>query len=480
MNWAQWWQYMMNRGGALGPASVFLWALLILSPSFSMAAAGPEVLRVRHFTGPDYTRVVLDLSRPCSYEIREIVDPGRLAINIRLGSFRLDGSIPVGDGLIKRIRQNPGEGRAQVVLDLDSPYTFKSFSLPAADGRPDRVVIDVFRAKGKKAVQVATRSPSHPATVEPVKPEIPRVEPRSFPDLSTSRASRPFTVVIDPGHGGLDPGAIRGDVQEKDVVLAVSLEMSRLINKLPGYKAVLTRKTDHYPSLGKRVEMARANQGDLFLSIHCNTHKKKSVSGMEVYFLSLQGATDREARELADKENAADMVGLDSAQHRDDLVMNILMDLKMSQVLHESSRLADHLLASAKRDGTVGSRKSKQARFQVLRNLAMPSALVEMAYLSNRNDLKVLKSREGQQKMAALLVEGILAWQRDQGALALMGRNLPESWTRQYAVRQGDSLWDLARRHGTTVNEIERRNQLRSRSIMVGQVLSLPDGVPER
>jgi N-acetylmuramoyl-L-alanine amidase len=256
--------------------------------------------------------------------------------------------------------------------------------------------------------------------------------------------------------------------------------MAQLINKLPGYKAVLTRTTDHYPSLGKRVAMARQNEGDLFLSIHCNTHRKKSVAGMEVYFLSLQGATDREASELADKENAADMVGLDTRHKHDDLVMNILMDLKMSRVLHESSRLADHLLAAADRDGSVKSRKSKQARFQVLRNLAMPSALVEVAYLSNKNDLKVLSSDLGRRKIAASLVEGILAWQRDQEALALLGRVLPESWTRKYAVRRGDSLWDLARRHGTTVVEIERRNKLRSRSIMVGQVLNLPDGVPER
>jgi N-acetylmuramoyl-L-alanine amidase len=469
----------LDRGGAWAPAAVFLLLILLSATARPAAAAGPEVLRIRHFTGPDYTRVVLDLSRPCSYEVREIKEPRRLAINVRYGSFRLDGSIPVGDGLVKRIRQNPGPERAQVVIDLDRAFTFKSFSLPAADGRPDRVVVDVFRSAEQPPAQ-----PVHGGTATRRQETVPPRDHDLLPGGGGRvKAGRPFTVIIDPGHGGLDPGAIRGkgknQIQEKDVVLDVSREVARIINGLPGYRAVLTRNTDYYPSLARRVEIAREKEGDLFISVHCNTHRKKSVSGMEVYFLSLQGATDREARELADKENAADLVGLDSRQQHDDMVMNILMDLKMSQVLHESSRLADHLLESAGRSGVIQSRKSKQARFQVLRNLAMPSALVEIAYLSNPEDRKVLESADGRQVIAESMVEGILAWQRDHMALALLGRQVPAAWTRQYSVRRGDSLWDIARRHNTTVVEITRRNNLNSRSIMVGQVLRLPEGVQE-
>ena len=150
MNWPATGRRTDFRGGNRVPAAVFLLlvgALLLALPE-SSRASGPEVLRIRHFTGPDYTRVVLDLSRPCYYEVREIKDPRRLAVNVRAGHFRLDGSIPVGDGLVKRIRSNSGPDRAQVVIDLDSEFTFKSFSLPAADGRPDRVVVDVFRTSG--------------------------------------------------------------------------------------------------------------------------------------------------------------------------------------------------------------------------------------------------------------------------------------------------------------------------------------------
>jgi N-acetylmuramoyl-L-alanine amidase len=231
--------------------------------------------------------------------------------------------------------------------------------------------------------------------------------------------------------------------------------------------------------LWQRVDFARRKEGDLFISIHCNTHPRAAVSGMEVYFLSLQGATDREARELADKENAAQLVGLDPASHQDDLVMDILMDLRMSQVLHQSAGLSERLVTAAKASSVIGGRKVKQAGFQVLKSLAMPSALVEVAYLSNSGDRKLLADKSNRRKIAMVLVEGILDWRRDQQeGWQLAGTPaaaVAPSWTREYKVLRGDNLWRLAQRHGTTVNEISRRNNLENRSILVGQLLKLPE-----
>jgi len=270
------------------------------------------------------------------------------------------------------------------------------------------------------------------------------------------------------------------------VVLDISLEMARLINALPGYRADLTRTGDYGLELWQRVEFARRKEGDLFISVHCNSHPRSSVSGMEVYFLSLQGATDREARELADKENAAQLVGLDPDSRPDDLVMDILMDLRMSQVLHQSANLSDRMVQAAKSSGVIGGRKVKQAGFQVLKSLAMPSALVEVAYLSNGGDRKLLADPNQRRRIARIMVEGILDWRRDQAEPVLMasapnrtGAGRDPSWTREYKVRQGDNLWRLAQRHGTTVNEISRRNQLADRSILVGQLLKLPEVQPK-
>jgi len=443
------------------------------SATAAFAASGPDIVRIRFFTAPDHTRVVLDLSGPGSFEVRRIGDPDRIAVNVPHAGFTGEGSIAVGDGLVRRIRRNPGTNRAQVVLDLDHQAEFRSFSLPAAGGRPDRIVLDVMRP-GSGAVK-NTGSGAIP-------------DPVSRPAIVLAPAPRPYLVIIDPGHGGLDPGASRKGLKEKDIVLDISREMARLINALPGYSAQLTRNGDYGLELWQRVDFARRKEGDLFISVHCNTHPRTAVSGMEVYFLSLQGATDREARELADKENAAQLVGLDPASRPDDLVMDILMDLRMSQVLHQSAGLSERLVTAAKSSSVMGGRKVKQAGFHVLKSLAMPSALVEVAYLSNPGDRKLLADRSSRRKIAMVLVEGILDWRRDQqdrwqiaGTPAKVRTPAEEVslWTREYKVRRGDNLYRLALRHGTTVNEISRQNNLENRSILVGQLLRLPEVQPD-
>ncbi|MBE0565401.1 MAG: N-acetylmuramoyl-L-alanine amidase, partial [Krumholzibacteria bacterium] len=420
-------------------------------PAPATAAVGPVVLGIRHSSTPERTRVVLDLDRSASFEVRQVGEPYRLAVNLPGGSFGRAAALRVGDGLVRSVRCNAGASRAQVVLDLEQEADFRSFSLPAADGRPDRIVIDVLRgapaaAGDRPAVAAAAALP----------------------------ALRPFTVVLDPGHGGDDPGAIRDGLREKDVVLDVALEAARLIDALPGYRAVLTRRDDSYPSLARRVGIAAEADGDVFLSIHCNTHRRSEVAGMEVYFLSLQGATDREAQELANQENARQLVGLDAGGDHDEQVVGILLDLRTSRVLHESSRLADQLLAAAASGDVVAARKVKQARFQVLSQLAMPAALVELAYLSNPGDLALLRDGTARGRLAAVVVEGLVQWRRDRDAAERLAGIRSDAWSRQYSVRRGDSLWSLARRHGTTVAAISRHNDLAGAGLAVGQVLQLP------
>jgi len=415
------------------------------------AAHGAEIRGIRWFSAPDHTRVVLDLDGPAVYEVRRVGDPERLAINLTGGSFVNPASVAslqVGDGLVNRIRGNPGPTRAQVVIDLDRATRWRAFALPAGDGRPDRIVVDVFRPEPE---------PGPPAAApEPVAQSL-------------------FRVVIDPGHGGLDPGTIRGPLPEKDLVLDVSRRLRDLLAARPGYAVVLTRDRDWYPSLADRVQTAVAEEGDLFVSIHCNSHRRRDVRGMEVYFLSLQGATDREAQELAAAENAADLVGLAPGQETSDVVLSILMDLHTNRVLRQSSRLAESILAAAAaRD--LATRRVKQAQFQVLRSLAMPSALVELAYVTNAEDRRLLASEAGREDLAAAVAAGILAYRRDAETLAMV--DATPRWSHHYKVRQGDNLWRLAQHHGTTVAEIRRRNNLRSDRIRAGQYLNLPEGRP--
>ncbi len=454
-------------GGRLAWAGLLV-ALLL--PTIAVAAGGPGVTRIRHSSTPERTRIVLDLDRSGSFEVRRVGVPDRLAVNLPGGVFA--GAVPlrIGDGRVAQVRCNAGSQRCQVVLDLEDATDFRSFGLPAGDGRPDRIVIDVFSGE-------APVLPRPTPTPEPAGEEVAAAVVTTTPTVALPAVlpvARPFTVVLDPGHGGDDPGAIRGGLHEKDIVLEVALEAARLIDALPGCRAVLTRADDSYPSLERRVGIAAEADGDVFVSIHCNSHQRREVAGMEVYFLSLQGATDREAQELADKENAFQLVGLDPAGEHDDAVVGILMDLRMSRVLHESSRLADQLLDTAAAGGVVGARRVKQARFQVLGQLAMPSALVELAYLSNPGDHALLADPQQRRRLAGQLVEGILAWRQVGSGSRLLADAGPPRWSREYQVRRGDSLWALARRNGTTVAEISRHNDLPAGGLNVGQVLRLP------
>lgn len=545
------------------PAAVL--ALLVCGTA--RAEGGARILRLRHFSGPEHTRIVLDLDRACSFEVRRVEGPDRIALNLPGAVFADGGDRAVGDGLVERIRCNVGEGRAQVVVDLAGRREFRAFSLPPTGGKPDRVVIDILRngtaapllaeaaaappataagaaatgpvdgtsaaspapgaadmplpaatvsgasAPGDVALASAARvvpliEEGHEGEADPaaaaVAPGAPGAGPPAPAEAATPAAvaaaepaagtveepatrpvpadEEPFVVIIDPGHGGDDPGAIRGSLQEKDLVLDISREMARQLEKLPGYRVVLTRDRDRFLPLGKRVEIARREKGDVFVSVHCNTHPRPAVSGMEVYFLSLQGATDREARELADKENAAGLVGLPPGEEHADLVVDILMDLKMTRVLQDSGRLAAAVLTAADRSGVVAGRRVKQAGFQVLKNLAMPSALVEVAYLSNQGDYRLLGDAGGRKRLASAIVAGIQDWRagtapsRGRPTAIAAGKQTSDRWDTVYRVRSGDSLWKLADRYGTTMNEIARRNNLseRQRELRIGQRLRLP------
>lgn len=551
-------------------------ACLLAGASAAPAADGARVLRVRHFSGPEHTRIVLDLDKACSFEVRRVEGPDRIAVNLAGAAFAGGGDRAVGDGLVERIRCNAGDGRAQVVIDLTGRREFRAFSLPPAGGKPDRIVIDIVRSAaslpvvaelapaggatvpaagsaaetatgtaaggdaregaanpvagatgpagiaeaaasrvvplvdGEVAAELAQAAPAardtEPAAPAPATaaagqggaaappPAEAALEADAGADVAQAAESspvlpgvddEPFVVVIDPGHGGDDPGAIRGSLEEKDIVLDIAREVARQLESLPGYRVVMTRDRDRFLALGKRVDVARREKGDVFVSIHCNTHPRPAVSGMEVYFLSLQGATDREARELADKENAAGLVGLPPGEEHADLVVDILMDLKMTRVLQDSGRLAASLLTAADRSGVVAGRRVKQAGFQVLKNLAMPSALVEVAYLSNQDDYRLLGDPAGRRRLATAIVAGIQDWRAGSApapgravaaAARPAARPAGDRWETVYRVRSGDSLWKLADRYGTTMNEIARRNNLseRQRELRIGQRLRLP------
>jgi N-acetylmuramoyl-L-alanine amidase len=383
----------------------------------SAGAAGPVVERVRHWSGPDHTRVVLDLSGPPVFEQAIADEPLRLVLTLPGARFAPAArGCAIGDGRVARVRLVPpaktGEDAAQVVLDLAVRREVKVFTLGPGSGKPHRLVIDVLRAAAVPPPAAAKPSPSPAPAPSPVPAAAPSpVTPAPAPPAPAPRAAAPArarVVVVDPGHGGEDPGAKgAGGVWEKDVCLGLARALAAELNRRPGIRAHLTREGDTFLTLRRRTRIAAEKDADLFVSIHANSNQDRKARGTEVYFLSLRGASDAGAREVAMRENAADHVAGVPLESQDD-IENIVMDLMRTAVLERSSELAGAVIGRLRADRNLAIRGVKQAGFDVLKTAGMPSVLIETAFISNPKEAKLLKSRDFHQRFAGLVAGGIV------------------------------------------------------------------------
>ncbi len=217
-------------------------------------------------------------------------------------------------------------------------------------------------------------------------------------------------IAIDPGHGGRDPGAIgRKGTREKDITLALAKKLKVLVNKTPGFKAVLTRERDQYMALRNRVKKAREHRADLFLSLHTDSFRNPSARGASVYALSLNGASSEAARLLAEKENSSDLIGGISLDDKDELIASVLLDLSQTATIQDSLELGSDVLKHMGKISRLNNKTVQQAEFAVLKAPDMPSILIETAFLSNPKEEINLRSSRHQQKIASAIFDGIKA-----------------------------------------------------------------------
>jgi len=275
---------------------------------------------------------------------------------------------------------------------------------------------------------------------------------------------------VDPGHGGKDPGAIgvRG-TREKDIVMAVSKRLAGMINREYGMSARLTRTDDRFLSLRQRVEFARRRRADLFISIHADAAPNKKVRGASVYVLSEKGASTEAARLLARRENAADLVGGVGLQDKNETLASILIDLSQTAAMDRSAELAAVLLRAF--SGVTRSRRVEAAGFAVLKSPDTPSVLVELGYLSNRDEEAKLKQTRHQRRLAESLLAGIRRYFALHAAPGLL---LAQVKVRDYTVARGDTLSDIALKFRSDVAGIKRFSGLSSDRIRIGQKLKVP------
>jgi len=319
------------------------------------------------------------LSGPSAYEI---VLPGMKKSLAVTSEF-------VGDSLVADIVPSLSDSGVIVRVGLKRPTTPLAFVLAAADGVPDRIVVDVPAPPNALADTVLQQQ------------------------VSEIKRSKRLIVAIDPGHGGDDTGALGyRRLPEADIVLAIAKKLRAELEQIPGVSAILTRTGDYFVPLQKRVELARKYQADVMISIHCNASRNRDATGTEVYFLSLTGATDEASRSLAESENAADLIGGISPQAGDDL-LGILFDLRQNDTIRRSSELAENLVDALRDEDRLSiGRGVKQAGFVVLKAPDIPAVLVETAFITNPREAAMLKDGQFQSKVAERLSDGVQTYMK--------------------------------------------------------------------
>lgn len=406
---------MMEKGfrGMKSAPSALLAMLLAFVAGVSSPLIAAEIRAVRMAATDAGTRVVLDLSGPVKHKVFLLDDPGRVVLDIAKTSLK--GSLPQAESPIIALRSGklPQNG-TRLVFEIKGPVTFETSLLAAAAGNPERLVLDINAPGAVAAVKPVNVAPATPVAIRPAH--------------APSESGRDIVVAIDAGHGGVDPGASgRRGTREKDVVLAIAKALAARINEEPGMKAVLTRDGDYFISLRERNLRARRAKADLFVSIHADAIANPDVSGSSVYVLSDRGASSEAARWLAERENAADLMGGIKLDDKDETLANVLLDLSQTASISASMVAADNVLKALDRIGEVRKPRVQQAGFVVLKSPDIPSMLVETAFISNREDERKLAQPAHRAKLANAIFVGIESY---------FQVNAPEG-TRLAATRRG-------------------------------------------
>jgi N-acetylmuramoyl-L-alanine amidase len=352
------------------------------------------------------TRFVVDLSRKIDITAFMLADPYRVVVDLPRTTFKLPANTgEQARGLVKAFRYGLiMQGGSRIVLDTKAPVRLeKAFVIDAAEGQPARLVLDLVatdRASFMRNITLANRSAQQSASARP-SDAPPKVEGDARP-----------LIVIDPGHGGIDNGAKgTGGELEKDVVLAFALTLREKLEAQGKYRVAMTRSEDEFIALGERVRFARSRNAALFVSVHADALPKREglAEGATVYTLS-ENASDAEAARLAETENKADVIaGVDLTAEPDD-VANILVDLAQRETKTFSMQFARTVVEELKSAARLHKHPLKSAGFKVLLAPDVPSVLVELGYMSTKDDLKQLTSANWRARTAQALAQAVDAY----------------------------------------------------------------------
>lgn len=427
------------KGYRTHPALFGAVALLAVAPFCVSRAA--DVKSARVWAGPEYTRVVLDVSGPVTYKVNQ--DGDQLTVDLNASAISGSFSSPGATGLYKGMSGAKQGNNVRLTAKVDPSSSVKSFLLKPQAEYGYRLVVDLYPGSGSvakasspsKSSVVAAPAPSDDdgegistaaaATPDVAPPPAPVPEPvRSSTKsslkptqsgMASTRAAaallngeRKVVIAIDAGHGGEDPGAHGpGGTLEKNVTLAVARQLADQINQQPGMRAVLTRSGDFFIPLAQRYQIARNNSADLFVSIHADAFINGDAKGSSVWVLSPRGKTSMAARWLADGQNRADLIGGVTLDDKNDGLAAVLLDLQQGYSMQASESVAGNVLKALGNLGPTHRGYVERANFVVLRSPDVPSILVETAFISNPDEERKLRDPSHQSRLATAVMTGV-------------------------------------------------------------------------
>jgi N-acetylmuramoyl-L-alanine amidase len=467
------------------------WCLSVLFCISLSAAKAAELKAISvghqaHSTSLDFT-----LKGPFTHRLFVLKNPDRVVVDLMGTQLQTNlNQVAINNPLIKHIRSGkPDANTLRLVFEVQQPVQVSStlwkehgafkgirVNLVAGAARPSAVLLKPKAINNPQPLpKLQVQLPVKKVSVAYSAPVVAHKTPIKVPH-SPSRSLRDVVVVLDAGHGGKDPGA-KGPSRsrEKDVVLAITLKLKRLIDRQRGMHAVLTRSGDYYVGLRERLEIARKYNGDIFVSIHADAFNNPHSNGASVFALSQSGATSEAARWIAEKENYSELggVNLGDLDDQNGVVRSVLIDLSQTSTINSSVQMGSRVLRQFNSFTSLHNSKVEQARFMVLKSPDIPSILVETGFISNPREERNLTSYAYQMRLSRAIFEGIKGyfWESPPHGTRIEAMTA----SRFHLVKAGESLPSIARQYHVTVGAIKEMNSLGViAAAKPGQKLAIP------
>lgn len=387
-------------------------ATCLLSVCRVSYAAANNIIAIRIWPSSTYTRITMESSATIQYKQMKLSNPDRLVIDIQ--DMQLNNTLQniseqaiASDPLIKTIRAGQFDPQTvRIVVELKTDIKPQLFTLKPIAEFKDRFVIDLYPAKAlADDPMLALLEDFNDGTLNTQTPSTKTPPPATKPNKSKRNT---FTIMLDPGHGGEDPGAVGpSGIREKDIVLKIAKQLKQMISSEPNMKVYLTREEDVFIPLGIRVAKARKLNANLFISIHADAFTTPTARGSSVFALSEKGATSAAAKFLAQTQNKADEIGGIKITSKDRYLNQTLVDLTQTATINDSLKFGKFVLNNIGKLNKLHKNGVEQAGFAVLKAPDIPSILVETAFISNPEEERKLSSNNFQKQMASAIFDGI-------------------------------------------------------------------------